>query len=437
MLAKHITRSPKKIIQRGVFFSENSFIFKNKIAYEYTNYLAGLCCSYKADNYEFIFIRRLDLQPCAILKEGHRHLKKILFIVPYPRGEAPSQRFRFEEYFNVLEQNGYQFQVSSFLNHNAWSILYKKGHFFNKLFAIIIGYLRRCYDLLRMKNYDIIFIHREASPLGPPFFEWMLMRFSGKPSVFDFDDAIWIPNASDSNQMLRHLKRFKNVNNCCRWATIVSAGNKFLADYARQYNKNVVVNPTTIDTDKWNNGSDEAGVQTSRHSNVSFVIGWTGSHSTVQYLDELYPVFLELEKIFSFQLHVICDIPPRFQLQSMKFIKWSKKAEVDDLMTLDVGIMPLPDNVWTRGKCGFKALQYMSLGIPAIVSNVGVNAEIVDHEINGCICKTIDDWRYYLSKLMSDKEYLHSLRRHTKEKVISNYSVQSNTGNFLSLFNSI
>jgi len=311
---------------------------------------------------------------------------------------------------------------------------------------MVRGYTRRFADLFRMKNFDIIFIHREASPFGPPLLEWLFMKVSGKYSIFDFDDAIWIPNVSETNWMTKYLKRFKNTNNCCHWASTISAGNKFLADYARQFNPKVIVNPTTIDidklnkrngeTEKWRNGDhvNSSALSFSHPPNHLFTIGWTGSHSTVQYLDYLVPVLLELEKKFSFQFHVICDVAPKFQLRSMKFIKWSKQAEIDDLLQLDVGVMPLPDNVWTRGKCGFKAIQYMALGIPAVVSDVGINAEIVNHDVNGCVCKTAGDWHHYLSKLMSDKEYLNRLSNRTREKIFSNFSTQSNKENFLNLF---
>src|SRR6185503_1467850 len=125
-----------------------------------------------------------------------------------------------------------------------------------------------------------------------------------------------------------------------------------------------------------------------------------------------------LEKEHDFEFLVIADFAPKFSLKSMKFVKWTKAAEIEDLLNLNVGIMPLPDNVWTRGKCGFKALQYMALGIPAVVSDVGVNAEIVDHEVNGCVCKTQEDWHFHLSKLMTDKQYLMNLSRHTREKIV-------------------
>jgi glycosyltransferase involved in cell wall biosynthesis len=353
---------------------------------------------------------------------------RILFIAPYPTGEAPSQRFRFEQYFPELEKRGISIYTSPFLDREAWKIIYRKGHWFAKFTAIVRGFYRRIRDLFHLNKYDCIFIHREATPFGPPVFEWLITKVFRKFTIYDFDDAIWIPNASESNSKLtRLLKRFHNTRDICRWADKVSVGNDFLGDFARQYNKHVVVNPTTIDTDEHHN-------TTTDHSNHKFIIGWTGSHSTVQYLDELVPVFKELEKTNDFELHVICDVPPRFQLKSLKYIPWSKQAEIDDLLNFNIGIMPMRDEIWARGKCGFKALQYMALGVPAVVSNVGVNLKIVDHEINGCICKSSEDWKNYLQQLMSKPEYLRMLSSKTREKIISSYSLKSNMENFISLF---
>src|SRR6185436_2599617 len=174
-----------------------------------------------------------------------------------------------------------------------------------------------------------------------PVFEWLLMKLSGRKSVIDFDDAIWLSNVSESNWMARHLKRNKNAANCCRWASVVSAGNNFLADYARKYNKNIVINPTVVaDTvPRWRGqGMDR------------FVIGWTGSHSTLFYLETLHPVFMDLEKEFQFELHVICDTAPRFKLNSLRYKPWNKATELVDLQEFSVGVMPQPDSEWARGK---------------------------------------------------------------------------------------
>ncbi len=354
---------------------------------------------------------------------------RILFITPYPTGEAPSQRFRFEQYFNALTQNGHSYETSPFLTLKAWNILYKHGHTFEKIVALFRGYLQRLIDLSRIGNFDIVFIHREASPFGPPWFEWLVIKLFGKYTVYDFDDAIWIPNASETNGKLTMMfKQFSKTADICTWVDVVSVGNAYLAEFASKYNSNVVINPTTIDTDELHNSIKD-------HNNMKFIIGWTGSHSTVQYLDEIFPVLKQLEEKYEFEFHVICDVPPKFNLKSLTFIPWTKKAEIDDLLNFNIGVMPLPADVWSKGKCGFKALQYMALGIPAVVSGVGVNAEIVDHGVNGCVCNSKEEWFSCLEKLIIDSAYLRKLSEKTREKIVNNYSVKSNTKNFLSLFN--
>jgi glycosyltransferase involved in cell wall biosynthesis len=354
---------------------------------------------------------------------------RILFISPYPTGEAPSQRFRFEQYFKLLRSKGHTLETSPFLTIDAWNILYKEGYTFQKIWALIRGYGQRFLDLLRMGGFDAVFIHREASPFGPPLFEWIVTKLLGKYTVYDFDDAIWIPNASETNKQLTLMfKQFSKTADICRWSDVVSVGNSYLAGYAQRFNTNVVINPTTIDTDEYHN-------TIATHNNHKFTIGWTGSHSTVQYLDEIFPVLKRLEEKYDFEFHVICDTPPKFQLKSLKFVPWNKKTEIDDLLNFNVGLMPLPDDVWAKGKCGFKALQYMALGIPAIVSGVGVNAEIVDHGINGCVCNTPEEWYTSLEKIITDPFYLKKLSEKTRERIVSTYSTASNSANFLRLLN--
>lgn len=360
--------------------------------------------------------------------------KNILFLVPYPLGVAPSQRFRFEQYFSLLEKNGFAFTVEPFLDDKVWDVLYLKGNFAHKIFAVLKGFLKRWILLFSLAKYHFVFIHREAAPVGPPLFEWLIAKAFRKKIIFDFDDAIWIPNTSESNKFFSVLKFYGNTKSICRWAYKVSCGNDYLCDFARQFNNNVVYNPTTIDTENYHNLSIVGRDFKFRPEKKKFVIGWTGSHSTVQYLDDLIPVFEELEKQYDFELCVISDRKPDFKLHSLKFVQWKKETEVEDLLRFDVGIMPLRNDKWSNGKCGFKALQYMSLGIPALVSPVGVNTKIVDHDANGFICNTDEDWKKYISLLINDKTRRQQLSEKTREKIISNYSVKSNTANFLHLF---
>lgn len=353
--------------------------------------------------------------------------KRILFLTPYPLGIAPSQRFRFEQYFKILEQNGYKFDVKPFLDEQAMGFLYRKGNFFQKVWKVQLGMLKRCVQLFQLGKYDFVFIHRETAAVGPPFFEWVITKVSKKKVIFDFDDAIWLKNTSTTNTVITFFKRYENANNLCKWAWKVSCGNDYLANHARQFNRNVVVNPTTIDTENHHNRIRE-------FSDGKVTIGWTGTHSTIKYLESLIPVLRKLELEFDFKFLVIADRAPEFELKSLEFISWNKQTEIDDLLKIDVGIMPLENDKWANGKCGFKALQYMALGVPAIVSPVGVNTKVVDHNQNGWICESAEDWEKTLREILTKTIKLREFSSAARTKIEQHYSVNSNTSNFLHLF---
>ncbi len=353
--------------------------------------------------------------------------KRILFLVPYPLGEAPSQRFRFEQYFELLNANNIEFEVQSFLDAATWKVLYKPGNGFAKIVGILKGFLRRIAVLSRLQLYDIVFIHREATPVGPPFIEWLIAKVFRKKIVFDFDDAIWLSNTSSENAIAAKLKWHSKTASICNWAFRCSCGNDFLASYARQFNNCVVVNPTTIDTEGHHN-------KPKNQNDKPIAIGWTGTHTTMKYLDDIVPVLQKLEQEIDFLFVVIANKPPTFNLKNLVFIPWNKETEIDDLLRFHIGIMPLTDDDWSRGKCGFKALQYMSLGIPALVSPVGVNTKIVDDGVNGFLCKTYNDWECAIKRLIEDSEFRNQVSKNAIAKIQSHYSVRSNTENFLSLF---
>ncbi len=352
---------------------------------------------------------------------------RILFIAPYPIGLAASQRFRFEQYFSILKENNIEYQTASFLSKRIWDVLYAKGHFFKKVFFLLLGYYRRYTLLLKIHRFDFIFVHREIVPFGPPILEFVITKIFRKKVIYDFDDAIWIKNTSESNRLFSVFKWVSNVRYLCKNSYKVSCGNDYLCAFAREYNTQTVYNPTTIDTDSHHNKKQV-------HAGKKFVIGWTGSHSTVKYLDELVPVLERLEKKINFEFCVISDQAPNFQLKSLRFIKWNKQTEIDDLLNFSIGLMPLPNDKWANGKCGFKALQYMALGIPALVSPIGVNSKIVDHGVNGYYCSTAEEWELSIEKLYKDSKLLQEMSNSTQQKIRDNYSVTSNKTNFLNLF---
>ena len=354
-------------------------------------------------------------------------MKKILFIAPYPKDSAASQRFRFEQYFQVLSGVGFTIDQKPFWDDKTWNILYKKGKQFRKLIGLVKAVIKRYLLLFIIRKYDFVFIHREYSPVGYPLAVWIISKVLHKKIIFDFDDAIWIPNVSESNRFFNVFKVYKNTSRIIKLSYKVSCGNEYLRLFAKQYNPNVIYNPTTIDTDHYHN-------KVRKINHEKFIIGWTGSHSTVKYLEEVIPVIEKLEKEFDIEFHVISDKIPNWNLKCLRFIPWKKETEVEDMLSFSIGIMPLSHDQWCEGKCGFKALQYMALSIPALVSPVGVNTQIVDHAENGYYCRNVDEWEFYIKKLIMDKDLLARLSSNTLKKVIEQYSVKSNTANFLGLF---
>ena len=360
--------------------------------------------------------------------QSAKESNRILFLSPYPFDTAPGQRFRYEQYFDVLTKAGMKWDRYAFLDERSNRVLYKRKKTIRKILGVVSGFLKRPFHLIRSMSYDYVFVFRELTPIGPPIYEWILAKVLRKRIIYDFDDAIWISNTSEFDSWIAGLKWNSKVASICRWSYKVSCGNQYLCDYARAYNKNVVCNPTTIDTE---NRHDRVKEQNTDR----IVIGWTGTHSTLKYLELILPVLEQLASEYDrLEFVVIANKEPDFVLPRLRFIPWNKESEIEDLLTINIGVMPLTDDKWSEGKCGFKALQYMSLGVPAVVSPVGVNKEIVDQGSSGFLCATDKEWTDALRMLIQSDELRREMGRAGRRKVIYKYSVASNTDNFLSLF---
>jgi len=352
---------------------------------------------------------------------------KILFVVPYPYGKAPSQRFRFEQYLGFIEEQNWRYTFAAFIDENTWQILYKPGYTRQKIWGILKGFIKRVLLLFSVPAYDFIFIHREATPIGPPWFEWLVSKVFRKKIIYDFDDAIWIPNTSATNKIVAGIKWHGKVASICKWAYKVSIGNAYLQEYAQQFNSKVIVNPTTIDTLHHHN-------RLKNQDTDKVIIGWTGTHSTMKYLNALVPVLQGLEQKYDFELKVISNQAPELPLKSLVYQPWRKDQEIEDLLTFNIGLMPLEDDPWAKGKCAFKALQYMALGIPALVSPVGMNTEVVTEGANGFICATPTDWYTKLECIINDAGLRYRLGTEARKKIETSYAVVANRATFLGLF---
>lgn len=352
---------------------------------------------------------------------------KLLFLAPYPPGKSPSQRYRLEHYLTSLQQNNISYTYRSFLGTSAWEFFFLPGNYLRKFGSVMMGFTKRFFQLFTIYRYDFIYVHREITPIGPPVFEWVIAKIFRKRIIYDFDDAIWIPATSESNKIVSGLKNFKKVGTICKWAYKVSVGNSFLAEYARKFTSEVYIIPTVVDTDNTHNRIQDQDQFTPS-------IGWTGTFSTLKYLSLVLPVLDELQKSFDFTFIVIADKDPKLPLRKYKFIKWNKEKEAEDLLRFHIGLMPLYDDEISKGKCGFKAIQYMSLGIPAVVSPVGVNAEIVNHGINGFVCGTEADWKNCLTQLLTGVELRGRMGKAARLTIEDRYSVTATKSTFMNLF---
>lgn len=354
-------------------------------------------------------------------------MRNVCFFVPYPLKVSPSQRFRFEQYFSMLDSAQINYSVFPFFSERAWLILYLKRRILSKTVYFIEGYFHRIIQLLSIGSVDYVFIHREVAPLGPPVFEWIIAKLLQKKIIYDFDDAIWLADKK-TNFPFEWLKCRWKARAICKWAHRVSVGNSYLSDFALKYNSNVIINPTTIDTLRQH-------TPTKRQQKTNTTIGWTGSHSTLKYLQQLECVLQEVErKNPTTCFLVIADRPPHLNLNRLKFKKWNLENEIADLREIDIGLMPLPDNEWTQGKCGFKALQYMALEIATVASPVGVNRKIISHGNNGLLASTPNEWLEAIALLIHNVDLRQKLGEAGRTTVDLHYCVASNTANFLSLF---
>lgn len=348
---------------------------------------------------------------------------KVLFLVPYPTDGA-TNRIRVEQFFPYLKKVGISYSLRPFMSKDLYKIIYQKGSICKKIFLFIICFLRRCFDILDVVNFDEVFVLREVFPIGPFFLERLIFKL--KPVVFDFDDAIYLSNVSKSNSFIQRFKNHKKIALFLTLSKNVIAGNPILAEFASKYNKNVSIIPSSIDANKYFPRNFEST------NNNEVIIGWIGSVTTSDFLVPYMNLFERISKKYSNVKFKFVGTNPDFSCSEKIFIKrWSLLEEMEDLRSFDIGIMPLPDDEWSRGKCGFKLILYMSMGIPVVCSPVGANTKIVKEGVNGLFASTEKDWYIALTKLIENEELRAKFGQEGRKIVLNNFSVEVNASKFI------
>lgn len=361
--------------------------------------------------------------------------KRILFVAAHRPDRSPSQRFRFEQYLSFLKENGFEYDFSWLISEKDDKRFYAPGNLRTKLLILLKSWWKRRKDAWRAADYDIIFVQREAFMTGSTRFEKKFAK-SGAKLVFDFDDAIWNLDTSEANKKFEWLKNPGKTAEIISMSHLVIAGNQYLASYAKRHNKNVVIVPTTIDTTEYRSVALDSA-RSDRSTPVC--IGWSGSLTTIKHFEFAVPFLREIKKKYGdrVSIKVIGDATYSNEELGVRAIAWKKEDEVKELSTFDIGIMPLPDDEWAKGKCGLKGLQYMALGIPTIMSPVGVNTEIIRDGENGMLATTTEEWVAKLEQLIESKELRANIGRTALHTVKQQYSVDAWKGKYLELLTAL
>lgn len=340
---------------------------------------------------------------------------RVLALVTLPTLGA-GNRLRIEQYAPLLRREGIDIEVSPFFDDAAYRVLYRRGHTASKVAGVTRGLARRARDLVRAHRYDLLIVYREALPLGPPVFEGLMARL-GVRYVLDFDDALFLRPIHPVNQRWAWLRHPSRVGETARRAVAVITNNEYVASWARRWNADVTVIPTPVDTERHRPRAPR------REGDGPVVLGWIGSSTTAPYLHLLDEPLARLAERREFVVRVIGgeyghrEVPVQHR-------PYRLESEPADVATFDIGLLPEPDDEWTKGKGAFKALVYMATGLPVVASRVGVNPEVVVHGETGFCVASATEWVDALDRLIQDGELRGSFGRRGRERVERLYSLR-------------
>ena len=354
-----------------------------------------------------------------------RRTLRLLVLASKPPGQSPSQRYRLEQWAPILSRDHrITLDFAPFESEVLSTLLYHPGRVAQKAFWTVGDFARRGAVVPRSRRYDAVVVHREAALLGPAIYE-RLLAWTGKPIIYDFDDAIWSPGQAWKNGIFSRLHFTSKTSTICKLAAAVTVGNDYLAAYARERNANVFVIPSSIDLATYPPIPEPA-------EDGKFVVCWTGSTSTLVHFEHAREVLERLATLIPLAVKVICSVPPVRPIAGaeMRFVPWSAEREAEDVGSCHTGIMPLPDDEVSRGKGGMKLLQYMATGRPVVASPVGVNSQIIRPGENGLLAASADEWIEAIVSLYRDRTLRERLGREARRTVEDQFSATISAAKF-------
>lgn len=340
---------------------------------------------------------------------------RVLAVATYPK-LAAATRYRVLQFVDELAALGISVDVRPLLSNETFSILYDRSRSGRVAAGVAAGLVRRLRDAFAVHDYDVVFIQREAAILGPPWFEWLAHQ--RKPIVLDLDDSTYIRRKSGTRGAIAEwLKCHGKTDQLIGWADRVIAGSPAVAEYASSRGVQSVVMPTIVDVRVF----QPAKCLPSREP---LVIGWIGTHSTYPYIKALLPMFARLRDRYNFRLRIVGSgegSHPEWPF--VEYVSWQLETEVTELQSFDLAVYPIERDEWGEGKSGLKSIQYLSCGVPFVVSPVGVARQIgIEGETHLC-AESEDEWETALFRLLVEPNLRATMGVAGRTYAVANYSI--------------
>jgi glycosyltransferase involved in cell wall biosynthesis len=348
---------------------------------------------------------------------------RVLALASYP-AEAAATRYRLAQFVVPLADRGIELTIHPFIDAKLFGRLYQPGAWLGNVAGLIKSALLRFNELAAARGADVVLIQREAMIFGPPLIEWLTTRAAKRPMVLDLDDATYVSYTSPTyGGAGSALKWFGKTDDLIRWAAIVTCGNRSIAEYVERKGARARIIPTVVDTAVFQPAP--------RRDNDPIVLGWIGTHSTFPYLESIFPVLSELAKEYKFRLKIVGAGKDEVSIPGLEVenLPWQLEREVSDFQSIDIGLYPIDASLysgeWASGKSGFKAIQYMAVGIPYVATPVGGSAEIGEAGTTHFFATTSDDWRRALATLLSDVDRRQRMGIAGRRHAVEHYELQA------------
>jgi glycosyltransferase involved in cell wall biosynthesis len=358
--------------------------------------------------------------------------KQVLFLVSTSCEQA-STRYRVLQYIPALNAAGFNVTVSPFLSPEQERRLYETVISPRKMLDILAAGFKRLAAALRARSFDFVVIGREAMLFGPPFIEWWVHRVCRLPIIFDYDDAVYVSYVSPTyGKAAQWIKCPWKTDSIIRMSAHVLAASPTLVEHARELGASVTFMPTVVDVRQYQD------TQPWPRSDPKPVVGWIGSHSTAQYLTIISQALQELARRHSFIFRVVgarekIEIPG----VSVENRAWVLADEIGNFRSLDIGLYPLFDDAWARGKAAFKAIQYLAAGVPCVSSPVGMTREIIEHGVTGLVARNTEEWVAHIEALLKDPSLCRRLAARGLEHIREHYSLDAHAPRLVDVFRNV